>query len=169
MTNPFDLAYLAAASPTLGPFAWAFLALQVVLIAAGLYLKYRQRPAVALPPWIDLALLGLGGTGVVLGGLRLGDVPVLNQRYWFYILLMVELGVAGYVFLYTRRSRAAHAVRSQASRGKSSSRRPGPRPLPARSDPTAENGASGTDAAHAQPVHSSSRRESRRGRKRKHR
>lgn len=171
MTNPFDLAYLTA-SAALGPFGWAFLALQVLGIAAGLYLMFVRRDSNALRGRLlyrlGFSLLVVGGVGVLLGALRLGDVPVFNQRYWFYLLLLVELALAGYALYYARNVYPAQLAHSSTSRGKAASaRRPVARTLPSQPGQTRQNGT--TDATPVQPVQPSSRRGARRDRKRRNR
>jgi hypothetical protein len=171
MTNPFDPSYLAAASATLGPFAWAFLALQAAGIGAGLYLRFGRKDSNPLRKHLvsrlGLALLVVGGIGILLGVLRASDVAVFSQRYWFYLLLLVELGLAGYVAYYARSVYPRRlAAQQQASRGRGSARRSTLRTQS--SSVTA--GTNGRDHGdHAEPAHSSSRRESRQRRKRKQR
>lgn len=168
MTNPFDPNYLTAASPTFGPLAWVFFILQVVGVVAGLYFVFIQKDRNALRQSLlrqmGIALLAVGGIGVLLGGLRLADVAVFNQRYWFYLLLLVEVGLAAYVAYYVRSVYPAQLARSQAYRGKGGARREPARSLPAHSS---QNGA--TDPVPPRPVATTGRRESRRERKRKNR
>ncbi len=154
MTNPFDLSYLTDTSATLGPLAWAFLVLQATGASAGLYLLFGRKNRHSLRnnllSHLGQALLVMGGIGILLGVLRAYDVAVFSQRYWFYLLLLLELGLAGYIAYYTRsgypRQRAAQ---HQTSWGR---------------------GSTGHDqSSHPESAHSSSRRASRQRRKRKQR
>lgn len=169
MTNPFDPSYLGAASSILGPFAWAFLVLQAAGIVAGLYLLLGHKESNVvrkkLFARLGLALLVAGGIGIVLGVLRGNDVALFNRRYWFYLLLLAELGLAGYVVYFARTIYPRQLAQSQASRGKSSAR-PALR-TPSLQSQSSSNGR--THADHPESVSGSSRRESRQRRKRKRR
>lgn len=108
MTNPFDPNYLAAASPEFGVFAWIFFALQIVALLAGLYIIYLRADTnqVRRRIWkqFGIGLAVIGGVGVLLGLLRLANVPIFNLRFWFYLLLLVELGLGAYVYYFSRTS-----------------------------------------------------------------
>ena len=152
--------YMTTAAPVFGPLAWIFFIGQILGVGAGAYLSFmhsERNPArQTFMRQLGLALMILGGVGVALGALRLLNVPVMNQRFWLWIQLLVELGVAGYVFYHMRSvlpglERAAAGARG----GRPGAPRP-PKPIP---------GA----AAHAtpRPVATTSRRGARRDRKRK--
>jgi|HigsolmetaAR206D_1030411.scaffolds.fasta_scaffold18121_1 hypothetical protein len=108
MTNPFDPNYLAAESAQFGVFAWIFFALQIVALLAGLYIIYLRADTnqVRKRIWkqLGIGLAVIGGVGVVLGLLRLANVPIFNLRFWFYLLLLVELGLGAYAFYFSRTS-----------------------------------------------------------------
>lgn len=164
MTNPFDLTYLTTASPLFGPLAWIFFAIQVLGLAAGVYLRFfrSERDALqrALVEQLGLALLVVGGIGTLLGLLRLGDVGIFSQRYWFYFLLLVELGLAGYIAYYLRVVYPAQRARARTTRTRpAASRSPAPRPL--------QNGVGASEPE--RPVATTGRRSARRERKRKQR
>lgn len=148
--------YLTTASPQFGPLAWLFFIAQILGVAAGAYLVFvhteRNLARQTFMRQFGMALMIIGGVGVLLGVLRLLNVPVLNQRLWFWVELLVELGVAGYVVYYMR-SVLPNLERAQAGR------------RPTRS----ASGRNLSDPAPAtpRPVATTSRREARRDRKRK--
>lgn len=152
--------YLTTAAPTFGPLAWIFFIGQILGIGAGVYLYFMHRernPArQSFARNLGIALLVLGGVGVVLGVLRLVNIAVMNLHLWFWIQLLVELVIAGYVAYYIRSVLPAQERAAAASRGN----RPG-LPRPPRSVPS--------DAAPAtpRPVATTGRRDARRDRKRK--
>ncbi len=152
--------YLTTAAAFFGPLAWIFFIGQILGVGAGAYLYFmhteRNSARQTFMRQLGLALMILGGVGVALGALRLLNLSVLNQRFWFWLQMIVELGVAGYVFYYIRSvlpglERAAAGSRA----GRSGAPRP-PKSIPG-------------DAAHAtpRPVATTSRRDARRDRKRK--
>lgn len=123
MTNPFELSYLTTASPAFGPLAWVFFALQIAGIVAGLYLAFvRRDPANALRRTllqrVGYALLVVGGLGVLFGALRLADVGVFTQRFWFYLVLLIELGLAAYIAYYARFRYRKQLAQTHTRRGK---------------------------------------------------
>lgn len=154
------LSYLTTAAPTFGPLAWVFFIAQILAVGAGAYLNFmhtERNPARQIfLRQLGIAMMILGGVGVLLGVLRLLNVPVMNQRLWFWLQLVVELGVAGYVFYYMRNVLPG-LEKAAAGRGG----RSGASLRPARAMPA--------DAAPAtpRPVATTSRREARRDRKRK--
>ncbi|HMQ33852.1 MAG TPA: hypothetical protein PKD53_24175, partial [Chloroflexaceae bacterium] len=100
------ISYFTTAAPQLGPLAWVFFIGQILAVGAGAYLNFmhtERNPArQTFMRQLGIALMILGGVGVLLGALRMLDVPVMNQRLWFWIQALIELGVAGYVFYYMR-------------------------------------------------------------------
>lgn len=99
--------YLTESSPAvLGTLAWIFFLLQLVGVAAGAYLVYahteRNLARQAFMRQLGIALLVLGGAGLLAAVLRLFAVPVISQRIWFWVLLLVDLLAAGYVAYYMR-------------------------------------------------------------------
>lgn len=182
MENPFDPNYLSTASAAFGPFAWIFFSLQLATALGGLYILYvrSDNNAVRRGLWRQLgsALLITGGVGLLLGVLRLANVPVLNQRYWFYIQLLVELVLAAYVFYYARTSYPRLLAESQA-RGRNAPVRRGSAPGAARTVASPRTPAAPRSSAAqpsqggptvptiGRPAAASGRRESRRERKRR--
>jgi 4-amino-4-deoxy-L-arabinose transferase-like glycosyltransferase len=152
------LGYLTTAASTFGPLAWIFFIGQILGVGAGAYLYFmhteRNAARQTFMRQLGVALMVLGGVGVVLGALRLLNVPVLNQRLWFWIQFLVELGVAGYVFYYMR-SVLPGLEKAAAGRSQKGAPRP-PKAIPG-------------DAAAAtpRPVATTGRRDARRDRKRK--
>lgn len=104
MPNPFDVSYLTESSTTFGPFAWVFYFVQVLCIAAGIYVSFFEKGGSALRQRmmnrLGLALLAVGSIGTLLGVLRLRDVGIFAQRFWFWGLLLVDLVLAAYVIYY---------------------------------------------------------------------
>ncbi|MEI8165312.1 MAG: hypothetical protein WCG26_03000, partial [Chloroflexales bacterium] len=105
-----------------------------------------------------IALLILGVIGVLMGAVRLANLPTLNQHLWFWLQGVIELGVAGYIVFYIRNvlpeleRSAASSVRS----GKANTARAA----------RATNGGNPAPAT-PRPVPVTSRRDARRDRKRK--
>lgn len=170
MTNPFDPTYLTTASPTFGPFAGSFLGLQIASSATGLYLAFARRDnnqfRHKLVVQLGLALIVGGGCGLLLSGLRLANLPVFNQRYWFYLLLLLEAALAGYALFYARTIYPRQLAQSQTVRGKIASRQQkSTQVTPATQSP---NGQSTLPIAPETTV-TRSRREARRANKRKNR
>jgi hypothetical protein len=123
MTSPFDISYLTTASPLFGPLAWVFFALQIAGMLVGIYLAFvRRDPANALRRSLlqrfGYALLVVGGLGVLVGVLRLADVGIFTQRFWFYLVLLVEVVLAGYVAYYARFRYRKQLSQTHTSRGK---------------------------------------------------
>lgn len=164
MPNPFDVSYLTESSTTFGPFAWVFYFAQVLCIAAGVYFSFFDKSGSALrqklTTQLGLALLAVGSIGTLLGVLRLRDVSIFSQRFWFWGLLLVDLALAAYVVYYARVVYPRQLAAEPAPR--TSKRQTLPHHPPA-----AEHSANGDDGGdYAQ---SRSRRDARRGRKRKQR
>src|SRR5262245_41066641 len=122
MTNPFDPNYLATPSAQFGLFAWLFFALQLAALLGGLYIIYIRSDSnvvrTALWRQLAIALLILGGVGLLLGVLRLLNTPVFNQRYWFYIQFLIELLLAAYVAYYSRTTYPRLIAESQTNKGR---------------------------------------------------
>jgi hypothetical protein len=151
--------YMTASSPAagFGTLAWIFFLLQLIGVGAGAYLVYahteRNAARHAFMRQLGIALLVLGGVSLLAAVLRLAGVPVISQRLWLWILLLVELGSAGYIYYYMR------SVLPELEKAQAGKR--GTRPAQIR--------ATATEAAPAapRPVATTSRREARRDRKRK--
>jgi hypothetical protein len=153
------LSYFTTAAPQFGPLAWIFFIGQILGVGAGAYLYFmhtERNPArQTFMRQLGIALMILGSVGVLLGALRLLNVPTMNQRLWFWIQGLVELGVAGYVFYYMRNVLPG-LERDAKARGLKSPPRP-PRGIPAVSP----------EPATPRPVATTGRRDARRERKRK--
>jgi hypothetical protein len=152
------LTYLTTAAPVFGPLAWVFFMGQILAVGAGAYLLLmhtERNPARhTFMRQLAVALLILGGVGVLLGALRLLNLPVLNQHLWFWIQLLVELGVGAYV-LYRYLRVLPGLERASAGRARSAPR-PGSRSIAGDAVP-----------APPRPIPTTSRRDARRDRKRK--
>jgi hypothetical protein len=150
------VAHLTTGDPQLGSLGWLFFIAQLLGVAAGAYLVFvhteRNLARQAFMRQLGIALLVLGGVGVVLGALRMANVPFVNQPLWFWVQGFVELGVAGYVFYYMQRvlpdlEKAAAGRRQRPSSSRQIS-----------TDPT---------PATPRPVATTSRRDARRDKKRR--
>lgn len=158
--NPFDPAYLVQASAAFGPYAWVFALLQLAIVAAGVYLAFFRNDQ----KQAGMLVLGAGGVGIILSALRLGNVAVFNQRYWFWLLLLVELGLAGYLFATVRTAASQPAARTSSGRGKTAASSQKPRTPEARANGSVQPAPGGQSASGR-----SGRRDARRERKRKSR
>lgn len=150
--------YLTTAAPTFGPLAWIFFIGQILGVGAGAYLYFmhteRNAARQAFMRQLGIAAMVLGGVGVLLGVLRLLNVPVFNQHLWFWIQFLVELGVGGYAIYYMQRVLPG-LEKAAVGRGQKGAPRP-PKAIPG--DPA---------AATPRPVATTGRRDARRDRKRK--
>jgi hypothetical protein len=175
MNNPLDPTYLITPA-VFGPLEWAFFILQVAGVAAGIYLAFlrkdNNRVRRGLLQKLGYALMALGGVGVLLGLLRLNQVAVFNQRYWFLLAGIADVILAGYVAYYSRAVYPRQLAQSHTSRGKAS--RQAPARVPAASSSSSSSSASssaGTNGHESsqepEPVTRGGRREARQRRKRK--
>lgn len=127
MTNPFDPNYLATPSAQFGLFAWLFFALQIAGALAGLYIWYLRTDSnpvrKALWRQLGIGLAIIGGVGVLVGLLRLSNVPFFNLRFWFYLLLLVELGLGIYVLYFARTSYPQLVAAAQTGRSRTTATR----------------------------------------------
>jgi hypothetical protein len=156
------ISYLTTAAAQFGPLAWIFFIGQILGIGAGAYLVFmhtERNPArQTFMRQLGIALMTLGGVGVLLGALRLLNVPFLNQRLWLWVQALLELGVAGYIIYYTRQV-LPNLERDARARGAKSSTTSASRP---------SNSGEATPVVE-RPVATTGRRGARRERKRKSR
>ncbi|NNJ10128.1 hypothetical protein EKD04_007295 [Chloroflexales bacterium ZM16-3] len=151
--------YMTASSPAagFGTLAWIFFLLQLIGVAAGAYLVYahteRNQARQTFMRQLGIALLVLGGVGLLAAALRLFGVPLISQRVWFWVLLVVDLAVVGYATYYMRN------VLPELEKAQAGKR--GPRQGQARSI------AADQAPAPPRPVATTSRRDARRERKKK--
>lgn len=154
------ISYLTTAAPQFGPLAWIFFIGQILAVGAGAYLNFmhsERNPArQTFMRQLGIALMILGGVGVVLGALRLLNVPTMNQRLWFWLQALIELGVGAYVVYYMRTILPGLERDARSRGGRPPAPRP-PRPIP-NGDPA---------PATPRPVATTGRRDARRERKRK--
>ncbi len=174
MTNPFEISYLTTASPVFGPLAWFFFALQIAGIVAGIYFAFVRRDTAnalrrQLLQWVGYSLLVVCGLGVLFGVLRLNDVAIFAQRFWFYLVLLLEVGLAAYIAYYARFRYRKQLAQTHTSRGKAPAA-PTRRATtqPAQSRASSSNGHA-LDEEAEQPAARGGRREARQRRKRKNR
>lgn len=154
------ISYLTTAASQFGPLAWIFFIGQILAVGAGAYLNFmhsERNPArQTFMRQLGIALMIVGGVGVLFGVLRMVNVPTMNMRLWFWVQAVLELGVAGYVIYYMRSVLPGLEREARARGGRASAPRP-PRPIPS-GDPA---------PATPRPVATTGRREARRERKRK--
>ncbi len=169
MPNPFDPSYVTIASVVFGPFEWVFFLLQFFVAGVGVYFAFMRSDSNALRKQLlsklGTALLIVGGIGIIVGGLRLGNVAVFTQPFWFYIVLVAEIAVAGYAAYYARAIYPSQLRNSQTSRGKSSSKQQVANTPAVANNGAGEAGESSTERQAQQPQRS--RRDARRERKRR--
>jgi hypothetical protein len=154
------ISYLTTAEAQFGTLAWIFFISQILGVGAGLYLYFRhteRNPArQTFMRQLGIALLILGGVGVLSGVLRLLNVAPFTMRLWFWAQAVIELGVAGYVVYYMRQV-LPRLEREARARGL-------PAPPPRRARSSAEAPAAPPEP---RPVATTGRRDARRDRKRK--
>jgi hypothetical protein len=171
MPNPFDINYLTEVSAAFGPYAWVFYILQAIGFALGMYLVFAWKDTNAVRKrafrQLGLALLVAGGVGLALGLLRLSDVAIFNQRFWFHLWFLAEIILAAYIVYYARTTYPKKLAESQRKprRAKASAQ-------PSRAGtPAARHAVNGADDDNLEDAAfpQTGRRESRRARKRKKR
>jgi hypothetical protein len=161
------MSYFIDPSPYFGRLAWTFFTVQILIAAAGAYIAFGYNDRVQFRQTffrnLGRALLVVGGVGVLIGALRLLNVPILNQRIWFYIQLVLELGLAGYIYYYLRTIFPQELAKAKQSQPQAARRGAAPRSLTSQG----AGGSGATAPAEPRPVATTSRGEARRARKRK--
>jgi hypothetical protein len=106
MPNPFDPIYLFTARNVFGPFAWAFLVIQVAVLGAGGYFYFLRHARNVLQEkrfrQLGIALASAGALGLVFALLRVLNVGPFLWPFWFWLALAIEVGIGGYAFYYFR-------------------------------------------------------------------
>ncbi len=159
------VSYLTTPAGEFGGLEWGFLVVEAVAALAGIYLAFLRNDAHpirnAALRRLGLALLLLGGLGVIVAVLRLAAVDPFRMPIWFFAVGLAELALVGYALFYWQvRYPAALAAYEQRTRG--AIRRSGARP---QSVPQA-NG-NGVALSDPRSLATTSRRDSRRDRKRR--
>ena len=157
--------YLTTPAGEFGGLEWGFLIVEGVLALVGLYLAFLRNDAhpirgLALRR-LGLALLLLGGLGVILAALRLAALDPFSMPIWFVAVGLLELALAVYALFYWQTSYpAALTAYEQSTRG-------APRRSSSRPQPTLRT--NGNSVAFSEPpaLATTSRRDSRRDRKRR--
>ncbi|NJM06438.1 hypothetical protein HC891_09960 [Candidatus Gracilibacteria bacterium] len=156
--------YFVTPAPYLGGYGWAFFILQAVAAAIGVYCAFFFEDNIpvraAFARRIGYVLLIAGLVGVTLGILRLLNVPVLNQRFWFYALLLAEIGAGFYIYNFARTTYAGQMAEYKANSSKGRQRQP-QRAL------TTQPVNPGVPPSEPRPMATTSRRDARRDRKRR--
>ncbi len=109
--NPLDPSHLfSAASPPIGPYAWAFLALMTALLAASGYFMLVKRPKWkgtnsvlyrAANRWGPVGLwIAIPGIFFLL--FRVVGLDFFNMRFWLYLWTLATLAAAGWFFYWYR-------------------------------------------------------------------
>ncbi|PDV99353.1 hypothetical protein [Candidatus Chloroploca asiatica] len=153
--------YFTTAAPEFGTLGWLFFLGQLLGVGAGAYLRfmYIERHPIrqTFLHQLGLGLMVLGGLGTLLAVLRLLNVPTMNLRIWSWLLFVIQLGAAGYVFYYVRNV-LPNLIREARLAGVKPGKTGAPRAL---------SGGAGAVPAEPRPVATTSRRDARRERKRK--
>lgn len=99
--------YMTGSSAQLGTLGWLFFLLQLVGLTAGAYFVYahteRNLARHTFMRQMGIALMMLGGVGLLAAVLRMFGVPMISQHIWFWVLFVVDLAAAGYITLYMRK------------------------------------------------------------------
>lgn len=159
------LTYLTTPSNNFGGLEWVFFVAQFAVALAGGYVGWLRSDAqpirAAAMRRLGYALVALGITGVLIGALRLAGVPPFGVPLWITIVTVLEALLAIYVLYYALSMYPAQLAAYNEQEASRNARRDRARPLASQGASAAfESPRDGTAA---------SRRDSRRGRKRKSR
>ena len=162
------LTYLTTFSTDFGALEWVFFIAQLAVAGAGVYLAFLRADShpvrAAANRQLGVALVAIGGLGVLFGVLRLAGVEVFTMPIWFTIVTVLEAILAIYALYYVMSVLPARLTAyEEANRGRAVRR--GTRPQPA----LQANGLNGATLGEPRSPATSSRRDSRRDRKRKSR
>jgi hypothetical protein len=159
------ITYLTTPASEFGGLEWSFLVFEALVALAGLYLAFLRSDTHPIRGTalrrLGMALLVLGGLGVIFAVLRLAAIDPFRMPVWFAVVGLAELALAGYALFYWQtRYPAELAAYEKSARG--AARRSSPRPQPALRT-------NGSSVALSEPpaVATTSRRDSRRDRKRR--
>jgi hypothetical protein len=159
------ITYLTTPASEFGGLEWGFLVVEAVIALAGLYLAFLRSDTHPIRGTalrrLGMAMLLLGGLGVIFAVLRLAAIDPFRMPVWFAAIGLVELVLAVYALFYWQtRYPAELATYEQSARG--APRRSSSRPQPALRT-------NGSSVALSDPpnVATTSRRDSRRDRKRR--
>jgi hypothetical protein len=158
------VSYLTTPAGEFGGLEWSFLVVESVVALAGVYLAFLRNDAHpirgAAVRRLGLAVLLLGGLGVIFAVLRLAALDPFRMPIWFFVVGLAELVLAGYALFYWQaRYPAALAAYEQSARG---GIRRGARP-----QPVLQTNGNGAAFSEPPPLAATSRRDSRRDRKRR--
>jgi hypothetical protein len=160
--------YFTQSQPGLGSISWTMGLVWVLGLAFGVYfltqwhdsnpIHYRFGRQVGIITAI-LSALGIGQLAA-----RFAQIPVLEWRLWSYLLAFASLGFWGWALYFALKRLPALVAASRSSRGARGTARDGVRTHPA-------NGLTATPRPERQPrpMATTTRREARRERKRRHR
>jgi hypothetical protein len=160
------VAYLTTPTGAFGGLAWAFFVVEAVAALAGIYLVFLRQDTHpirgAALRRLGLALLVLGGLGVLFGALRLAAVGPFTMPIWFYLVALLEVVLAAYALYYGLTNYPAQMADYEQSTRSAGSRRVA-RPQPA----LQTNGNGGVAYSAPRPAATTGRRDARRDRKRR--
>jgi hypothetical protein len=159
------ITYLTTPAGEFGGLEWGFLVFQGVVTLAGLYLAFLRSDTHPIRGTalrrLGLALLLLGGLGVIFAVLRLAAIDPFRMPIWFVVLGLVELVLAAYALFYRQmRYPAELAAYEQSARS-------APRRSSLRPQPTLRTNGNSMALSDPPSLATTSRRGSRRDRKRR--
>ena len=121
-SNPLDPGHLfSAASPPIGPYAWAFLALMTALLVVSGYFMLIKRPEWkgtnsvlyrATNKWGQVGLW-LAIPGLLLLLFRVVTLDFFNMRFWLYLWALATLLAAGWFVYWLRMKYPKEAAKYQ--------------------------------------------------------
>jgi hypothetical protein len=157
--------YLTTPAGEFGGLEWGFLVVEGVVALVGIYLAFLRSDThpirSAALRRLGLALVALGGLGVILAGLRLAAIDPFRMPIWFVAVGVAELVLVAYALVY-RQVRYPAALAAYEQRARGAIRRGAARP-----QPTLQTNGHGVAFSDPRPLTTTSRRESRRDRKRR--
>jgi hypothetical protein len=159
--------YLTTPTNEFGGPQWVFFIVEGVATLVGVYLAFLRPDShpvrgAALRN-LGLALLVLGGLGVLAGALRLAAIAPFTMPIWFYVVGLLEVALLVYaVYYWQARYPALMAAYAQQARSAGSRR-------VVRPQPALESNGNGVSYGAPRPAATTSRRGSRRDRKRRSR
>jgi len=158
--------YLTTPTGAFGALEWVFFAIQAVAALAGIYLAFLQQDTHpvrgAALRRLGLALLVLGGVGVLFLALRLANVDPFTMPVWLYAVGLLEVVLAAYALFYRFARYPAAMIAYERSRQRGEGRRV-VRPQPM----LQTNGNGAGFSPPPRPQAAPGRREARRDRKRR--
>jgi hypothetical protein len=162
--------YLTTPTSDFGGAEWVIFGAESGAVLAGIYLAFLRRDSHPIRGGalrrLGLALVVLGGLGVIFGVLRLAAVEPFTMPVWVYGVGLIEIALAVYALSYRWVRYPAQLAEFEQATRNASGRRGGTRPQPVLL--TNRNGAGSVASfSEPRPVATSGRRGARRDRKRR--